>query len=66
MCAIAQELAKQKPKLKINVVDIGGAKAANCLATETKGKVFTANSKAQVTNMINQAIKPMVEKEECK
>jgi len=66
VCAIAQELAKQKPKLKINVVDIGGAKAANCLATETKGKVFTANSKAQVTNMINQAIKPMVEKEECK
>jgi len=48
------------------VVDIGGTKAANCLATATKGKVFTANSKAQVTSMINQAIKPMVEKEECK
>ena len=66
VCAIAQELAKQKPKLKINVVDIGGAKAANCLATETKGKVFTANSRGQVIYMVNQAITPMVEKEECK
>jgi putative uncharacterized protein pm1828 len=66
VCGLARQIAKNKPKLKINVVDIGGTKAANCLATATKGKVFTANSKAQVTSMINQAVKPMVEKEECK
>lgn len=53
-------------ELKINVVDIGNAKAANCAARATGGKVFTANNPSQVTKMINQAIKPMEVEEECK
>ncbi|WP_273403181.1 hypothetical protein [Actinobacillus porcinus] len=48
------------------MVDIGNAKAANCAARVTGGKVFTANNPSQVTKMINQAIKPMEVEEECK
>lgn len=66
VCLLAEEIAIQKPKLKINVVDIGNAQAANCAARATGGKVFSANNQAQVSRMINQAIKPMEEKEECK
>lgn len=66
VCQLAQSLARAKPKLKINVVDIGNAKAANCAARVTGGKVFTANNPSQVTKMINQAIKPMEVEEECK
>lgn len=66
VCSLAKQLAKSKPKLKINVVDIGNTKAANCAASATGGKVFTAQSKQQVSNMINRAIQPMIEKEECK
>ena len=66
VCSLAKQLAKSKPKLKINVVDIGNTKAANCAAAATGGKVFTAQSKQQVSNMINRAIQPMIEKEECK
>ncbi|EJS86353.1 hypothetical protein AAUPMB_18386 [Pasteurella multocida subsp. multocida str. Anand1_buffalo] len=65
-CALAQQIAKRQPRLKINVVDIGGAKAANCVAKATKGKVFTANSQKQLVNMINQAVKPITEVEVCK
>lgn len=66
VCQLAKHLARTKPKLKINVVDIGHAEAANCAARATGGKVFTANNPSQVTQMINQAIKPMEVEEECK
>lgn len=66
VCQLAKHLARTKPKLKINVVDIGHAEAANCAARATGGKVFTANNPSQVTKMINQAIKPMEVEEECK
>ncbi|KAE9527427.1 VWA domain-containing protein [Testudinibacter aquarius] len=65
VCSLARQIAKQKPRLKINVVDIGGAKAANCIATATGGKVFTGNNQKQVANMINQAVKPMTKVNEC-
>lgn len=66
VCALATQIAAQKPRLRINVVDIGGAKAANCVARVTKGKVFTANSQKEISSMINQAVKPMQSEEICK
>ena len=65
ICSLANQIAKQKPRLKVNVVDIGGARAANCVAAATGGKVFTANNQKQVVSMINQAIKPMTKTDEC-
>ena len=65
ICSLAHHIAKQKPRLKVNVVDIGGARAANCVATATGGKVFTANNQKQVVSMINQAITPMTKTDEC-
>ena len=43
-CAVARELARGKPHLKINVVDILGSGAGDCLASATGGKVYTANN----------------------
>ena len=65
ICGLANQIARQKPRLKVNVVDIGGARAANCVATATGGKVFTANNQKQVVSMVNQAIKPMTKTDEC-
>ena len=65
ICGLANQIAKQKPRLKVNVVDIGGARAANCVASATDGKVFTANNQKQVVSMVNQAIKPMTKTDEC-
>ena len=65
ICGLANQIAKEKPRLKVNVVDIGGARAANCVASATGGKVFTANNQKQVVSMVNQAIKPMTKTDEC-
>ena len=47
-CAVANALARAKPHLRINVVDITGTGAGNCLARATNGKVFPANKPEEI------------------
>jgi Mg-chelatase subunit ChlD len=54
-CAIGNALARMKPHLKINVVDITGTGAGNCLARATNGKVFAAYNAEQISLVTGQA-----------
>jgi von Willebrand factor type A domain len=55
-CAIARKLAASKPYLTINVVDILGTGAGNCLARATKkGKVYTARNMNDIITMTEKA-----------
>ncbi len=55
-CSVARKLAAQKPYLTINVVDILGTGAGNCIAKATKdGKVFTARNMQDIINMTEKA-----------
>jgi Mg-chelatase subunit ChlD len=54
-CAVARQLKRAKPYLKINVVDITGTGAANCLAQITGGRVFTARNADEVAAMTSEA-----------
>lgn len=64
-CAVAAALARAKPKLRINVVDILGKGAGNCLAAATKGKVFTASKAADVTTMMDRATSNALAPDSC-
>ncbi len=44
VCGVAQRIAASKPQLKINVVDITGAGAADCAARATGGRVLRADN----------------------
>ena len=44
VCAVAARIAAAKPQLKINVVDITGAGAADCAARATGGRVLRADN----------------------
>ncbi len=62
-CAIARQLAKNKPYLTINVVDIMGTGAGNCLARATKkGKVYTARNMRDIVKMTEQAASSAIPK----
>jgi Mg-chelatase subunit ChlD len=54
-CAVAARIAKRKPLLTINVVDIMGTSAGTCAARATGGKVFAANNAAQLKTMLRRA-----------
>ncbi len=65
-CAVAQMLARSKPHLKINVIDILGTGAGNCLARATGGQVFTARNASDLNIMTRQAAKDVLPPAHCK
>jgi hypothetical protein len=65
-CAVAQSLHAAKPHLKINVVDIMGAGAGDCLAQATGGKVFTARTAADLAFMTRRAAQDVLGPANCK
>lgn len=65
-CAIAAQIARDKPRLRINVVDIGGAGAGDCIARATGGKVFTANDAESVGEMTKRAGQDSMAPASCK
>jgi len=65
-CAVAQQLARSKPYLKINVVDIMGTGAGNCLAEATGGRVFTARNVSELAAMTRQAAKDVLGPGDCR
>jgi Mg-chelatase subunit ChlD len=65
-CAVARDVAKKKPKLIINVVDITGAGAANCAAQATGGRVFKANNAQQLNQVMRRATQEVRGPAECR
>ena len=65
-CYVAQQLKKVKPHLKINVVDIGGTGAANCVAAATGGKVYTATSVKELNISLDRAAQDALGPPNCK
>jgi len=65
-CAVARELARRKPHLKINVVDILGTGAGNCLAAATGGRVFTANDVKDLQLGTRQAAQDVLPPAHCR
>lgn len=65
-CAVARQLAQSKPNLKINVVDILGTGAGNCLAQATGGQVFTVRNVNEMNVMLDKAAKDAIGPGNCK
>ena len=65
-CMVARNLARQKPHLKINVVDIGGTGAANCVAEATGGRVYPVSSIAELNSGVDRAAKDALGPSNCK
>nr|WP_246312173.1 VWA domain-containing protein [Aquabacterium terrae] len=65
-CAVAAQLRASKPRVKVNVVDITGTGAGNCVAQATGGKVFTARNADEVAAMTSRAAQEAMGPENCR
>lgn len=66
-CAIARNLARAKQQLTINVVDIMGSGAGNCIARATrKGRVYTAKNVQDLITMTQSAASSVIVPEHCR
>ncbi|OCG20992.1 hypothetical protein A9G11_08625 [Gilliamella sp. wkB108] len=59
ICTLVNYIAKQKPKLKINIVDIAGEHKIDCVANMTGGKVYIAQSPNDMIKQMNKAVSDM-------
>ncbi|WP_341666989.1 VWA domain-containing protein [Alcaligenes sp. SDU_A2] len=62
VCALAQELAQTKPRLRINVVDITGQGLAACVAQATGGIVLAPQQASQIPLALREATVEAVER----
>ncbi|WP_139557843.1 VWA domain-containing protein [Methylotetracoccus oryzae] len=65
-CAAAASLKAAKPKLKINVVDIVGDGAVNCIANLTGGNVLTPRSGMPLDQLVKRAASDAQKPAHCK
>ncbi|WP_085247207.1 VWA domain-containing protein [Gilliamella mensalis] len=56
ICTLANYIAAQKPRLKINIVDIAGEHKIDCIANATGGKVYIAQSPNDMIKQMNKAV----------
>lgn len=67
ICALMENVAKERPKLKVNIVSINSPwNVTDCLAKATGGQIFDHDmtSQEKLTDAIKQAMKP-VQQEIC-
>jgi len=64
-CAVARALKARKPLLTINVVDIIGNGAVNCMATATGGKVLQPGDGLAFERTIREAAAPAMKPDYC-
>lgn len=65
-CATAAAIARARPRLRINVLDITGTGAGNCVARATGGRVFTARNAPEVASMMKRAAQDAMAPADCR
>ncbi len=58
-CAMAEEIARTKPGLVINVVDLTGYTDVACVAAATHGRVFRRTADTSIADLFKQARAPV-------
>lgn len=54
-CAVARDIARQQPRLRVNVVDISNSGLSDCIAEQTGGRVFGSRDAADISDMLKDA-----------
>lgn len=64
-CAVAETLHQQKPRLRVNVVNISAQTMSNCVAEKTGGRVYAATDAAEITRHLSAATQEILSNRNC-
>lgn len=65
ICAVADLIAQEKPRIRVNVVDISNFGLSNCVAQKTGGRVYSSNNAVQINEMLKNSIQELSATPEC-
>lgn len=65
ICEVSENIAKSKPRLRINIVNISASTGSNCAAENTGGRVYTADDAAAVAAALQEATQEVSQDKGC-
>lgn len=65
VCQVSSELHQQKPRLRVNVVNISDKPMSNCIAENTGGRVYAAKDASTLVTHLTAAANEVMNKEDC-
>lgn len=65
VCEVAQRIAREQPRLKVNLINISNNSLADCIADSTGGQVYSANDAAQLAVALEAASQDVSSKATC-
>lgn len=65
VCAVSRRIAREQPRLRVNVVNIGESTLSNCIAENTGGRVYSASSEQEVSRILLQASEEVSSAAQC-
>jgi len=64
-CDVSAQIARQQPRLRVNVVNISDSTLSNCIAENTGGRVYAANEVGEVQRMLREAVEEVAKTPSC-
>ncbi|RKS21643.1 von Willebrand factor type A domain-containing protein [Pseudomonas sp. WPR_5_2] len=65
VCAVSRRIAREQPRLRVNVVKIGAGGPSRCIAENTGGRVYNSTNAAELGNLLKQASKEVSSSTKC-
>ena len=61
VCKVAQRIAVEQPRLRVNVVNIGDSSLSNCIAENTGGSIYSSRNASDLANALKHATQAVSE-----
>jgi len=65
VCEVSRILAQEKPKMRVNIVNISDRILSNCIAENTGGRVYAAKDAEQLRILLNSAAREVMSTSVC-
>ncbi|MEE1921454.1 VWA domain-containing protein [Pseudomonas sp. 148P] len=65
ICEVSENIARSKPRLRINIVNISARTGSNCAAENTGGRVYNADDAAAVAAALQEATQEVSQDKGC-
>ncbi|MWV14928.1 VWA domain-containing protein [Pseudomonas sp. L-22-4S-12] len=66
VCSVSKRIAREQPRLRVNVVNISDSDGSDCIADNTGGRVYAADNAEQVASMLREATEEVSQTASCK
>ncbi|MBP6020439.1 MAG: hypothetical protein KA735_13185 [Burkholderiaceae bacterium] len=65
ICQVAQDIANNQPRLRVNVVDISGSGLSNCVAEHTGGRVYVSQDTEEISRLLRSSVEEVASNAAC-